>query len=127
MDCSERAIVISGRLRVRCVFPAALIASSVVTEKVLQAVPKARMILRRTRDLVVVFLLVAIWLTLRRRKCRKQEHLDFIGCSCCWNIHGWTPVRLGRTGRSLQFGRTSAPIIPQLLHTVRGPKDGTGT
>ena len=37
------------------------------------------------------------------------------------------PVRLARTGRSAQFGRASAPMIPQLVHTMRGPKDGTGT
>jgi hypothetical protein len=30
-------------------------------------------------------------------------------------------------GRSCQFGRTSAPTIPQPVQTIRGPKDGTGT
>jgi hypothetical protein len=28
---------------------------------------------------------------------------------------------------SRQFGLTSAPIIPQLVHTMRGPNDGTVT
>jgi hypothetical protein len=29
--------------------------------------------------------------------------------------------------RSTQFGRASAPMIPQTVHTMRGPKDGAGT
>jgi hypothetical protein len=27
--------------------------------------------------------------------------------------------------RSIQFGRTLAPIVPHLVHTMRGPNDGT--
>ena len=30
-------------------------------------------------------------------------------------------------GRTLAFGRTSAPMMPQTVQTMRGPKDGTGT
>ena len=37
-----------------------------------------------------------------------------------------TQVRLPRSNLSFQFGRASAPIIPQDVHTMRGPKDGTG-
>jgi hypothetical protein len=37
------------------------------------------------------------------------------------------PVRLSDFGRSSQFGRASAPMIPHEVHTIRGPKDGTGT
>ncbi|MGB8307871.1 MAG: hypothetical protein WCE36_28985 [Pseudolabrys sp.] len=35
----------------------------------------------------------------------------------------------GRTGkeRSFQFGRASAPIAPQIVQTMRGPKEGTVT
>jgi hypothetical protein len=36
-----------------------------------------------------------------------------------------TPVRLSRCGCSCQFGRASAPIIQQRVHTMRGPNDGT--
>ena len=36
-----------------------------------------------------------------------------------------TPVKLSRGGCSFQFGRASAPMIPHLVHTMRGPKDGT--
>jgi hypothetical protein len=36
------------------------------------------------------------------------------------------PVRLGRSGRLVQFGRASAPTIPQPVQTMHGPKD-TGT
>jgi hypothetical protein len=32
-----------------------------------------------------------------------------------------TPVRLSRCGYSCQFGRASAPTIPQPVHTIRGP------
>jgi hypothetical protein len=28
-------------------------------------------------------------------------------------------------GLSCQFGRTSAPMMPQQVQTMRGPKDGT--
>jgi hypothetical protein len=38
-----------------------------------------------------------------------------------------TPVRLSRVGCSVQFGRASAPTIPQRVHTMRGPKAGTAT
>jgi hypothetical protein len=38
-----------------------------------------------------------------------------------------TPVSVSRGGRSFQFGRASAPTIPQLVHTMRGPKVGTAT
>jgi hypothetical protein len=38
-----------------------------------------------------------------------------------------TPVRLSRGGCSCQCGRASAPTIPQFVHTIRGPKVGTGT
>jgi hypothetical protein len=37
------------------------------------------------------------------------------------------PDRLGRSGRSDQLGRASAPTMPQPVHTMRGPKLGTGT
>jgi hypothetical protein len=37
------------------------------------------------------------------------------------------PVRLSRGGRSLQRGRASAPMMPQPVQTMRGPKVGTGT
>jgi hypothetical protein len=30
-------------------------------------------------------------------------------------------------GRSCQFGRANAPMMPQLVHTIRGPNHGTGT
>jgi hypothetical protein len=43
-----------------------------------------------------------------------------------WARH-YHPVRLGRSCRSAQFGRASAPMVPQLAHTMRGPNDGTGT
>ena len=33
------------------------------------------------------------------------------------------PVRLSLCGRSLQLGRTSAPMMPQQVQTMRGPKD----
>jgi hypothetical protein len=36
-------------------------------------------------------------------------------------------VMLSGGGRSLQLGRTCAPMIPQFVQTIRGPKDGTGT
>jgi hypothetical protein len=36
-------------------------------------------------------------------------------------------VRLGRRCCSRQFGRASAPTIPQRVHTMRGPNAGTGT
>jgi hypothetical protein len=38
-----------------------------------------------------------------------------------------TPVSVSRGGCSRQFGRASAPMIPQRVHTMRGPNDGTGT
>jgi hypothetical protein len=41
--------------------------------------------------------------------------------------HGAVPAPLSRAGCSRQFGRASAPMIPQRVHTMRGPNDGTGT
>src|SRR5260370_36787004 len=37
-----------------------------------------------------------------------------------------TPVRLSCSARSFQFGRAYAPMIPQHVQTMRGPKAGTG-
>jgi FG-GAP repeat len=37
------------------------------------------------------------------------------------------PAPLSRAGCSCQFGRASAPMIPQRVQTMRGPNDGTGT
>jgi hypothetical protein len=51
-------------------------------------------------------------------------HLDHTGNQ---PIRHCTPVKLGRSCRSLQFGRASVPMVPQLVHTMRGPKDGTVT
>jgi hypothetical protein len=39
----------------------------------------------------------------------------------------YRPVKLSVEGRSCQLGRANAPMIPQLVHTIRGPKVGTGT
>jgi hypothetical protein len=36
------------------------------------------------------------------------------------------PVKLSVEGRSRQFGRANAPMMPQLVHTMRGPKAGGG-
>jgi hypothetical protein len=36
-------------------------------------------------------------------------------------------VPAGPAGCSCQFGRASAPMMPQRVHTMRGPNDGTGT
>jgi Protein of unknown function (DUF3631) len=36
-----------------------------------------------------------------------------------------TPVSVTRCGYSLQFGRASAPTIPQLVHTILGINEGT--
>ena len=41
-----------------------------------------------------------------------DEHELFHCCRHC------APVRLPGGGRSLQFGRTSAPILPHLVHTA---------
>jgi hypothetical protein len=41
--------------------------------------------------------------------------------------HGAVPAPLSCAGRSCQFGRTSAPMIPHRVHTMRGPNDGTAT
>jgi hypothetical protein len=41
-------------------------------------------------------------------------------CHCC-------PVKLSPVGRSGQFGPANAPMMPQLVHTMRGPNHGTGT
>jgi hypothetical protein len=38
-----------------------------------------------------------------------------------------TPVRLYPGGCSFQFGRASAPMMPQPVQTMRGPKAGTAT
>jgi hypothetical protein len=40
--------------------------------------------------------------------------------------HGAVPGPLSRAGCSRQFGRASAPMMPQFVHTMRGPNDGTG-
>jgi hypothetical protein len=40
--------------------------------------------------------------------------------------HGAVPAPLSRAGRSCQFGRASAPMIPHRVHTVRGPNAGPG-
>jgi hypothetical protein len=40
--------------------------------------------------------------------------------------HGAVPAPLSRAGCSRQFGRASAPMMPQRVHTMRGPNDGTG-
>jgi hypothetical protein len=45
-----------------------------------------------------------------------------LGAHC----HGPMPAPLSRAGCSRQFGRASAPMIPQRVHTMRGPNDGTG-
>jgi hypothetical protein len=37
------------------------------------------------------------------------------------------PVKLPCVGRFCQFGRANAPMIPQTVQTMRGPKVGTGT
>jgi hypothetical protein len=37
------------------------------------------------------------------------------------------PLKLSYGGRSYQFGRTKAPMIPHAVHTIRGPNAGTGT
>ena len=44
-----------------------------------------------------------------------------------WFHRHRTPVRLSRGGCSCQFGRASAPTMPQRVHTMRGPNVGTGT
>jgi hypothetical protein len=36
------------------------------------------------------------------------------------------PIKFPGGERSFQFGRANAPIIPQPVHTMRGPKAGTG-
>jgi hypothetical protein len=46
--------------------------------------------------------------------------------ACAGPVHRG-PVRLGLTGRSLQFGPASAPMIPLPVQTMGGAKDGTGT
>jgi hypothetical protein len=38
-----------------------------------------------------------------------------------------TPVKVSRSSRSFQFGRASAPTMPQTVQTMRGPKAGTAT
>jgi hypothetical protein len=43
-----------------------------------------------------------------------------------WVVTGDQNQR-GSLLRSRQFGRTSAPTIPHFVHTIGGPKDGTGT
>jgi hypothetical protein len=44
-----------------------------------------------------------------------------------WTYRHCTPVRLSRCDCPCQFGRASAPIMPQRVHTMRGPNIGTGT
>jgi hypothetical protein len=36
-------------------------------------------------------------------------------------------LKLSRAGFSRQFGRASAPMIPHLVRTIRGPNTGTRT
>jgi hypothetical protein len=42
-----------------------------------------------------------------------------------WAHRHRTPVWLSRVGCSHQFGRASAPTMPQRVHTMRGPNVGT--
>jgi hypothetical protein len=44
----------------------------------------------------------------------------------CAHRHGAVPAPLSRAGRSRQFGRASAPMMPHRVHTMRGPNVGTG-
>jgi hypothetical protein len=44
-----------------------------------------------------------------------------------WAHRDCTPIRVSRGGCSCQFGRASAPMIPQFVHTIRGPDVRTGT
>jgi hypothetical protein len=37
------------------------------------------------------------------------------------------PSKVSHVDFSRQFGRASAPIMPHLVHTMRGPNMGTGT
>jgi hypothetical protein len=41
--------------------------------------------------------------------------------------HARLPQPACQIYRSPQFGRTSAPTMPQRVHTIRGPNVGTGT
>jgi hypothetical protein len=45
----------------------------------------------------------------------------------CFHCCHCAPVNVSRAGCSRQFGRASAPTMPQRVHTVRGPNVGTGT
>jgi hypothetical protein len=56
-----------------------------------------------------------------RRTCRGAQ-VPF-----SWAHRHCAPVRLSRAGCSRQFGRASAPTMPQRVHTIRGPNVGTGT
>jgi hypothetical protein len=49
-----------------------------------------------------------------------------VGIETAWAHRHCTPVSVSRGGCSCQFGRASAPMIPQLVHTMRGPNIGTG-
>jgi hypothetical protein len=57
------------------------------------------------------------------------ERAELVGAQATisWVHRYWTPVRVSRGGCSCQCGRASAPMIPQFVHTIRGPNDGTGT
>jgi hypothetical protein len=60
----------------------------------------------------------AFWAT-----CQEQQRAAlFVG-----QLRHCTAVRLSRGGCSLHLGRASAPTIPQLVQTMRGPNVGTAT
>jgi hypothetical protein len=41
--------------------------------------------------------------------------------------HGAVPAPLSRASAPARSGRASAPMMPQRVHNMRGPNDGTGT
>jgi hypothetical protein len=49
------------------------------------------------------------------------------GAALSWSHRHCTPLRLSRGGCSCQFGRASAPTMPQAVYTMRGPNVGAGT
>jgi hypothetical protein len=51
---------------------------------------------------------------------RASERPALFGAEALWAHRHCAPVRLSRGGCSRQFGRASAPMIPQRLHTMRG-------
>ena len=46
----------------------------------------------------------------------------YVGQPCCWDH---SDRKLGLAVCSLQFGRASAPIMPQFVHTMLRPNDRT--